>query len=60
VNDQKITTENISGKKDSAFLDVQYDIPVELTEDKDQYYGQINPSRWIPGGPFFYVRTIKR
>lgn len=31
ANDRKIATENISGKKHGAFLDVQYDIPEEFT-----------------------------
>jgi hypothetical protein len=60
VNDQKIATENISGKKDGTFIDVQYDIPDELTEDKDNITVRLMPHEGHRAGPFFYVRTIKR
>ena len=60
VNDQKIATENISGKKDGAFIDVQYDIPNDLTSNKDHILVRLMPHEGHRAGPFFYVRTIKR
>jgi len=60
VNGQKIATENISGKKDGAFIDVQYDIPAELTNDRDKITVRLMPHEGHRAGPFFYVRTVKR
>jgi DUF1680 family protein len=60
VNDQKIATENISGKKDGAFLDVQYDIPEELTVNKNRITVKLVPHEGHRAGPFFYARSIKR
>jgi hypothetical protein len=58
VNDQKIATENISGKKDGEFLDVQYDIPQELTTNVDKVTVKLVPHEGHRVGPFFYARTI--
>ncbi len=60
VNDQKIATENISGKKDGEFIDVQYDIPDDLTANKKNITVKLMPHEGHRAGPFFYVRTIKR
>ena len=60
VNDQKIATENISGKKDGAFIDVQYDIPDDLTANKNHILVRLMPHEGHRAGPFFYVRTIHR
>lgn len=60
VNGQKIATENISGKKDGAFLDVQYDIPDELTANNNMISVRFDPHVGHRAGPFFYARTVKR
>lgn len=60
VNGQKIATENISGKKDGAFLDVQYDIPDELTANNNKISVRFDPHVGHRAGPFFYARTVKR
>jgi DUF1680 family protein len=60
VNDQKIATENISEKKDGAFIDVQYDIPGELMSNKETILVKLMPHEGHRAGPFFYARTIKR
>jgi len=60
VNDQKIATENISGKKDGSFIDVQYDIPELLTANKNVITVKLVPHEGNRTGPFFFVRTIKR
>ena len=60
VNDQKIATENICGKKDGAFIDVQYDIPDNLTANNNNIIVKLMPHEGHRSGPFFYVRTIKR
>lgn len=58
VNDVKIATENISGKKDGSFLDVQYDIPITLTANTDKITVKFAPHEGHRAGPFFFARTI--
>ncbi len=60
VNDQKIATEDISGKKDGAFIDVQYDIPETLTLNGTSIKVKLVPHEGNRTGPFFFVRTIKK
>ena len=60
VNDKKIATENISGKKDGNFIDVQYDIPRNLTIDNEKLLVTFKPHPGNRAGPIFKVRTIKR
>jgi hypothetical protein len=60
VNGQKIATENISGKKDGVFLDIQYDLPEKLTTYDNKITIMFAPHEGHRAGPFFYARTIKR
>ena len=60
VEGQKIATENISGKKDGEFINVQYDIPENLTSNKNKVTIKFAPHTGHRSGPFFYARTIKR
>lgn len=60
VEGRKIATENISGKEDGAFIDVQYDIPEELTASNSKVSIKLDPHTGHRAGPFFYARTIKR
>ncbi len=60
VNGQKIATEDISGKKDGEFIDIQYDIPEELTANNSKITITFDPHEGHRAGPFFYTRTIKR
>ncbi len=60
VNDRKIATENISGKKDGRFIDVQYDIPSDLTINNEKLVVTFKPYPGNRAGPFFKVRIIKR
>ena len=60
VNGQKIATENVSGKKDGAFLDVQYDIPDELTASNSIVTIKFDPHVGHRAGPFFFARTVLR
>lgn len=60
MNDQKIVTENISGKKDGEFIDIQYDIPEALTASNSKVTIKFDPHEGHRAGPFFYARTIKR
>lgn len=60
VDGQKIATENITGKKDGYFLDIQYDIPEPLTAQKEKITIKLDPHEGHRAGPIFYARTIKR
>lgn len=60
INDQKIATENISGKQDGAFIDVNYDIPTEITDATDKITVKFEPHVGHRSGPFFYARTLRR
>ena len=60
VNGQKIATENISGKKDGEFIDIQYDLPKELTTNESTIIIKFDPHEGHRAGPFFHARTIVR
>lgn len=60
VDGQKIVTENISGKKDGAFIDIHYDLPDELTSNNSKITVKFDPHEGHRAGPFFYARTIKK
>ncbi|MBK7477526.1 MAG: glycoside hydrolase family 127 protein [Haliscomenobacter sp.] len=59
VDDVKIATENISGKKDGEFLDVYYDIPANLIANTGRITVKFQPHEGHRAGPFFYARTVK-
>ena len=58
INGEKIATENISGKKDGEFIDVEYYIPKEITSGQDKIKVKIQPHLGSRGGPIFGARTI--
>ncbi len=60
VNDVKIATENISGKKDGEFIDVSYDIPDAITAVNSTIKVTFMPHEGHRAGPFFFARTVKR
>ncbi|MGD8306581.1 MAG: glycoside hydrolase family 127 protein [Ignavibacteria bacterium] len=60
VDDTKIATENISGKKDGEFINVQYDIPPDLTNNKDYITVKFLPHIGHRAGPFFGARTVRK
>ena len=60
VNDQKVATENISGKKDGAFIDVQYNIPESVTAIASTITVRFQPHAGHRAGPLFGLRTVKR
>jgi hypothetical protein len=60
VDGEKVATEDISGKEDGQFIDIQYDIPAELTADKRQITVRFQPHQGHRAGPVFGARTIKR
>lgn len=60
VDGQKIATENISGKKDGAFIDVKYNIPESLTLSANKVRVEFRGQVGSRTGPVFGVRTIKR
>lgn len=58
VDGQKIATENISGKKDGEFIDVQYNIPAKLIADKKRIVVKFSPHDGHRAGPIFGARII--
>jgi len=60
VNDKKIATEDIAGKRDGKFIDVHYEIPGELTKDNGKLNFTFKPHPGSRGGPIFKARTIKK
>ncbi len=60
VNDNIITTENISLKEDGQFINVRYDIPEEMTRGKSKVTVKFLAKEHNTAGPVFGVRTIKR
>lgn len=56
-NGEKISTENISGKKDGEFIDIQYDIDPDLTANKDKIIIRFDPYEGNRAGPIFGART---
>jgi uncharacterized protein len=59
VEDQIIATENISKISKSKFVDITYDVPQNLIENKDIIKVKIVPHTGHRGGPVFSVRTVK-
>ena len=58
VNGKKIATENISGKKDGQFIDIQYDIESELIANENKIIVMFRPHQGHRAGPIFGARTI--
>jgi hypothetical protein len=52
--------ENISGKKDGEFIDIQYDIESELITDKNKIIVRFQPHKGNRAVPIFGARTIMR
>jgi hypothetical protein len=60
VNNKIIATENISNKKDGAFISIQYDIPKELIMNRSKITVMFKAHPGNMAGPVFGVRTIRK
>jgi len=60
VEDTKIATENISGKKPGEFIDITYEIPENLISGKNKVTVKFLPHEGHRAGPVFGVRTVKK
>jgi uncharacterized protein len=60
INDKVIATENISGKKEGQFINVQYDIPEAISRGKSKVTVRFQAHPNNTAGPVFEIRTIKR
>jgi hypothetical protein len=60
INEKVIATENISGKKEGQFINVQYNIPEEISRGKSKITVRFRAHPGNMAGPVFGVRTIKR
>ncbi|WP_157278870.1 glycoside hydrolase family 127 protein [Olivibacter sitiensis] len=59
IDDVKVATENISGKKDGAFLTEKYAIPAGLLQGKKKITVKFHPHKGHRAGPVFGLRTIR-
>ncbi len=59
IEGQKIATENITDKQPGEFIDVPYQIPVELTSGKSSIRVDFIPHVGHRAGPVFSVRTVR-
>ncbi len=59
INDIVIATENISGKKDGQFINIQYEIPEGITRGRSGVTVKFLAHPGNMAGPVFGVRTIK-
>jgi uncharacterized protein len=59
VEGQSIATENISDKQPGAFIDIEYNIPQELTKGKKEINVAFKPHVGHRAGPVFSMRTIR-
>jgi len=60
LNGHKLATENISGKKDGEFIDIQYDIAAELILGQKKIMVTFQPHQGHRAGPIFGARTTMR
>jgi uncharacterized protein len=60
VNEKIIATENISGKKEGQFINVNYAIPPELTHGKHAVIVKFKAHQGNSAGPVFGARTIRK
>jgi DUF1680 family protein len=58
INDKLITTENISGKKDGQFINIQYDIPEEISRGKSYVTVKFKAHPCNMAGPVFGFRPF--
>jgi len=59
VNDRVIATENISNKQDGQFINIEYDIPEDLTSGRSKVTVKFQAHEGNRAGPVFGVRTIR-
>lgn len=60
VNGKVIATENISDKKDGQFINIQYDIPPEITNGISKVTVVFQAHEGNMAGPLFGLRTIRK
>jgi len=60
VEDKVVATENISDKAPGKFINLEYQIPTELTQGKNQITVTFKPHDGHRAGPLFGIRTLNR
>jgi hypothetical protein len=58
INNKTIATENISNIKDGQFIDIMYDIPVEISKGRTRINVRFQAHQGNMAGPVFGIRTI--
>jgi DUF1680 family protein len=60
IDDQKIATEHLNQNQPGQFFNVVYDIPVELTKNKEKITVKFKAHSWRTAGGLFECRTLKK
>ncbi len=60
VDDERITTEHLNQNQPGQFFNVTYDIPAELTKDKDKITVKFKAHPWRTAGGLYECRTMKK
>lgn len=60
IDGELLATENISDRNNGQFMDVSYEIPEEMTYDKQKITVKFQAHEGHTAGPVFGVRIIKR
>ncbi|GAH32100.1 unnamed protein product, partial [marine sediment metagenome] len=60
IDGELLATENISDRNNGQFMDVSYEIPEEMTYDKQKITVKFLAHEGHSAGPVFGIRIIKR
>jgi len=60
VDDKKIATEHLNQNQPGQFFNVTYDIPTDLTKDKDKITVKFRAHSWRTAGGLYECRTMKK
>jgi len=60
VDDKKIATEHLNQNQPGQFFNVVYDIPVELTRNREKVTVKFKAHSWRTAGGLFECRTMKK
>jgi DUF1680 family protein len=59
VDNVKLTTEDLNKYKESRFYDISYEIPIELTKEKNKVSIKLLPKQGNSAGPVYGIRMVK-
>lgn len=59
VNGRRVASERLDGDRGAEFVDVEYDVPAELTEGRDSLEVRVEPEPGFTAGPLFGLRVMR-